>query len=518
MKLSAALEDTVLKSAVIVAAPDALERDISWVHIIDHPEMAEWVRPGQLLLSNGYSWPEEPAAQTRLVEALSERGLVGVVLSVPHFMTHFPPATIQAAQRCGLPLLELPWEINFAQVTEDILARIVSHQARVIERSERIHRELTSVALSAEGLGDIAQALAALVGRTVEFTDADGVSLCGAGDDHEGGVLRGAIGEWVGQERAARELQRSQTALRFPLLGGGATSALGCGIRIRGELAGMVWLSMGVVPASDLDARAAEHASVVAALHLSHQRELSLQEARLGYAFVDSLLEGRFVASASTLERAKLSGWEPEGAYRVCTVLLDEPLPLSREGFVARERWSERLRHQLESMGIAPLIALTLNQVNFLLPASTSPEDVWQALGDHRAALAVSRVWKGPTGMATGAADAAGLVPLLRPGKVHHFDELLFDRVLLGDAKARETFLERIVGPLRDQRRGESLLETLQVLADEGFQLVQAARRLGIHVSTLRYRTEKIEALLGRSLDEGEFRLQLQVAMRLPHE
>lgn len=514
MKLSAALSETVLKNAVVVAGDRALEREISWVHIIDHPEVAEWVRPGQLLLSNGYSWPEDSQAQRKLVEALSERGLVGVVLSVPHFMTHFPPATVEAAERCGLPLLEMPWEINFAQVTEEVLAHIVAHQARVIERSEKIHRELTSVALTASGLGDIANALSALLGRTIEFTDTDAVSMCAAGDTAQQDRLRRAIAGWMERHRAIRELSQSHTAVRFPK-SDEWPAGLGCGIHIRGELVGVVWLSDDGAALGDLDARAAEHAAVVAALHLSHQRELSLQEARLGYAFVQALLEGRFVASASSLERAKMCGWDPAASYRVCVALLDEPLPLSKEGFVRRERWAEELRQRLASMQLAPLLALTLNQVNFLLPASVRPEDLWQAMGDKRSALAVSRICSGAEGMASGAADAAGLLPLLRPGKVHHFDELLFDRVLFGDGQARSIFLDRIVKPLRDQRRGESLLETLDALAEESFQQVNAAKRLGIHVSTLRYRVEKIEALLGRSLDDGQVRLEVQVAMRL---
>jgi purine catabolism regulator len=516
MKLSTAIADTVLRHAVVVAGTRSLEREISWVHIIDHPEVAEWVRPGQLLLSNGYSWPEQAQAQRDLVAALSDRGLVGVVLSVPHFMTHFPPATVEAAERYGLPLLEMPWEINFAQVTEEVLARIVTHQARVIERSEKIHRELTGVALTASGLADIAGALSSLIGRTVEFTDTDTVSMCAAGDAEQQARLRSAIAASVERHRVIRELRQSHTAIRFPQVEeDNFPGGLSCGIHIRGELAGVVWISAEGPPLGDLDVRAAEHAAVVAALHLSHQRELSLQEARLGYAFVDALLEGRFVASASSLERAKMSGWDPEGEYRVCIALLDEPVPLSKEGFSRRERWAEDLRQHLAAMALPPLLALTLNQVNFLVPARVRPEEVWHAIGDRRSALAVSRVWRGAAGMASGAADAAGLVPLLRPGKVHHFDELLFDRVLLGDAQARAIFLDRIVRPLRCQRRGESLLDTLQALAEEGFQLVQASKRLRIHVSTLRYRVEKIEALLGRSLDDGQVRLEVQVAMRL---
>ena len=42
---------------------------------------------------------------------------------------------------------------------------------------------------------------------------------------------------------------------------------------------------------SELDMRAAEHAALVAAVHVAHQRELAMTEARLGYASFLSLLE-----------------------------------------------------------------------------------------------------------------------------------------------------------------------------------------------------------------------------------
>jgi purine catabolism regulator len=410
----------------------------------------------------------------------------------------------------------MPWEINFAQVTEEILAHMVSHQARIIERSELIHRELTNVALRATSLDDIAAALSGLLGRAVAFTDGTGDALCAAGQPPQGERLQAAIRCWLDEQGALRQIRECNAAVKFPPTPDAAVpGGLACGMRIRGELVGIVWLSGDTAALGELDTRAAEHAAVIAALHLSHQRELSLQEARLGYAFVDALLEGRFVASPSSLERAKLSGWDPQSPYRVCLVLLDEPMPLSKDGFARREHWVERLRSQLEAMRLPALLSVTLNQITFLLPAEVDPESVWTAVLDPRCALAVSRVWRGAEGMAAGAADATGLIPLLRPGKLHQFDEMLFARVLRGDENARAVFLARIIDPLRDQRGGEALLETLAALASEGFQLVQTAKRLGIHVSTLRYRVEKIEALLGRSIDDNDTRFELQVAMRL---
>jgi hypothetical protein len=51
-------------------------------------------------------------------------------------------------------------------------------------------------------------------------------------------------------------------------------------------------------------------------------------------------------------------------------------------------------------------------------------------------------------------------------------------------------------------------------LSEEGFQPVQTARRFDIHISTLRYRLDKIQELLACSLDDAEARFQLQAAVR----
>lgn len=517
MKVSAALRNTVLHSAVLVAGAEGLDREISWVHIIDHPEIIPWVKPGQLLLSNGYSWPRDEEKQKQLVEALAERGLVGVVLSVPHFISHFPPASIEAAQRCNFPLLELPWEINFAQVTEEIHAHIIARQSRIIERSERIHRALTHVALTAKSLGDLAEALSGLLERAVSFTTADAERLVDSGRAQDLGRLREAIAQRAQEQRPLQEVRDSSTPVRFRANGEGSSppQGLGCAIRLRDEVAGIVWVGGGHEPIEELDARATEHAAVVAALHLSHQRELAQQEARLGYAFVDTLLEGRFESSPMALERARLRGWDESASYRVCLVLLDEAVPLSSEGFRRREHWAQQLQRRLEGMRLHPLVSVSQNQISFLLPESVAPEALWDSMEHGACAMAASRVWQGAEGMARGAADVAGLLPSLRPGKLHRFDEMLFPRVLQGDDNARGMFLKRTIGTLQQQRRGDVLVDTLCALCDEGFQLVQTARRLEIHISTLRYRLDKVQDVLSYSLDDTEARLQLQVAVRL---
>nr|WP_244216105.1 helix-turn-helix domain-containing protein [Pseudomonas reidholzensis] len=278
---------------------------------------------------------------------------------------------------------------------------------------------------------------------------------------------------------------------------------------------GIVWLHSEQAGFEELDSRALEHAAVIAALHLTYQRQLSDQETRLGYAFVAGLLEGKFSATPSAIERAQASGWGENRNYRVCLVLLNEPIPLSVEGFNRRIKIADKIAQTMQGMGIAPLVSVSLNQVSFLLPAENSPDAVWRSVRTEGSAMAVSRVHQGVTGMAQGAEDVLALLPLLKPGKLHDFDEVLFPRALMGDSDARRLLMEKLIEPLGNPKRGNALIDTVLTLAREGFQLLNTAKALEIHISTLRYRVERIESMLGISLDNPDDKFKLQVAAQM---
>ncbi|WP_414442387.1 PucR family transcriptional regulator [Burkholderia sp. 22PA0106] len=514
MKLQTAIRETVLREATVVAGANNLERDITWVHMVDHPDITDWVRAGELLLTTGYNWPQDAAASRALVRGLAELKLTGLVLAVPHFRDHFPPEAIAEADAVGLPLLELPWDVQFSQVTHEILAKIINFQSEIIERSEQIHRALTNAAISATNLTDIANALSDLLGQTVTFSDPSGYVLASSKKTGETAVVEEQLVTTV-RDDTTRLAEAERPSLVAFKTEEGVTHRLCQPVQLQGTLGALLWLDVDVEANHELDARAIEHASVVAALHLIHQRQLAQQEDRLGYALVAGLLDGEFNPTASALERARVCGWSDSRQYRVCLVLLDEPIPLTTEGLSRRERWTESLKRQLRARGMPELLAIWLNQIKFIVPADASLDALWESISDRHAAMAISRIHVGVKGMATAAKDVDALVSSLRPGRVHHFDEILFPRALMGDPDAREMLLQRLIRPLTEKRKSDSLLETLASLTDEGFQLANTAKALGIHISTLRYRLERIEDVLSVKLEEPRVRFQLQVAMAL---
>src|SRR5690606_771784 len=75
-------------------------------------------------------------------------------------------------------------------------------------------------------------------------------------------------------------------------------------------------------------------------------------------------------------------------------------------------------------------------------------------------------------------------------------------RFLLGAIEGEdiERFIDRSLGPLirYDDDNDADLVATVETFCHVGGKYQEAARRLNVHVSTLRYRLEKAESLLER--------------------
>jgi purine catabolism regulator len=526
VKVADALASTVLHKSRLVAGQHGLGREIRWVHIVDMPDILPWVRAGQLLLTTGYAWPRDDVEQRALVRALAERELAAIGLAVPRFFDRFPRALCDEADRLDLPLLEIPWEIPFAQITEELHMVILAEQSRVIEQSELIHRSLTRAALESNSLQDLAMTLGDLINRSVTFEDADGNvlgfhSVEGTEDSVRLATLRQGhsppeLTAYLEGMGYTDQINRASEPMRIPAIPElGLTGRIVCPIRLKGEMVGQVWIIEGTGPLSDLDLRAAENAAIVAALQIAHQRALASLETRVGYSFLDSLLEARFEATPQSLERARLQGFDLDGQYRVGLLVIDEPVPLSREGLLRRERLAERLRKALQGQGGPALQTVSLNQILFLLPAACDGARIWEALAQPGVGFGLSRAYCGIPGVRQGYLEAQAMLPHLRYGSFQPYEALLLPRVLLGEPEARAAFLEETFGRLQRCRNGEMLIETLVAFARSDFRLKRTAQQLHIHPKSLRYRLQRAIELSGIDFDTADTRFRLQLAAHL---
>ena len=92
-------------------------------------------------------------------------------------------------------------------------------------------------------------------------------------------------------------------------------------------------------------------------------------------------------------------------------------------------------------------------------------------------------------------------------------EQLLPERILLGDPDAREHLISAVYRPLVEA--GEVLLDTVTAFLDSGGALEATARALFVHANTVRYRLRRIADVSGETPTEarGAFVLRLALAL-----
>jgi DNA-binding PucR family transcriptional regulator len=156
-----ALSLNVLKGARVVAGHKGLDNPIRWTHILDHPDVATWVKGGEILLTSGLGIYDDPQAQTKYMREAAEKKIAAVFVAVQEYMPQTTRQMRALADQYNLPLVELPQTTPFVEVTEAILRRLAA-------RSPDAEREYLLDALLAGNLPESEEAMKRLAETGIE--------------------------------------------------------------------------------------------------------------------------------------------------------------------------------------------------------------------------------------------------------------------------------------------------------------------------------------------------------------
>lgn len=134
----------------VVAGVAGLDRLVRWVHAAEVPDIAALLSGGELVLTTGIGLPGDDAGLRAFIGELADAGVSGLVVELGRaYSGAVPRAMVAAAERSGLPLVELCRVTPFVRITEAVHALIVDAQLTELRATEEIHQRFTE--LSVEG-------------------------------------------------------------------------------------------------------------------------------------------------------------------------------------------------------------------------------------------------------------------------------------------------------------------------------------------------------------------------------
>lgn len=170
-----ALQLPIMEKTKLVAGSRGIENNIKWVTIVEVLEDIERLQEGEFLITTGFELLEDKARMEVFHNLLKSKLLSGVAIYTSFYMKSIPLSFIELANEHDLPLIEIPTDINFSEITKAILEQIVNKQTLLLERSEKVHRELTDLILNDQSLVEVTERLAQLTGSKIvvynEFYD-----------------------------------------------------------------------------------------------------------------------------------------------------------------------------------------------------------------------------------------------------------------------------------------------------------------------------------------------------------
>ncbi|WP_433528962.1 PucR family transcriptional regulator [Micromonospora sp. CA-263727] len=152
----------------LVAGETGLDRPVRWVHVAEVPDIATLLGGGELVLTTGIGLPGDDAGLRAFIGDLAGVGVSGLVVELGRrYLTGVPRVMAAAAERHGLPLVELRRAAPFVRITEAVHALIVDAQLTELRATEEIHQRFTELSVEGADPGEVVRQAAELSGCPV---------------------------------------------------------------------------------------------------------------------------------------------------------------------------------------------------------------------------------------------------------------------------------------------------------------------------------------------------------------
>ncbi|PRO67284.1 PucR family transcriptional regulator [Alkalicoccus urumqiensis] len=521
--LKEAMQIGGLKECRVAAGRAGLEKEITYVTIMEVPDIVRWLKGNELLLTSMYPIKDDLRAQERLIAELHERGTAALAIKPNRFIQDIPPVLLEEADRLGFPVLEIPEHISYLDILSPVMNRIFDRKAVLQEDIEAAYHLLNEISLSRSGVRHFMDVLRSLTKHEIAIE-----SLVPFLDD----VLDPSPFQPLTQ-RQIKEIEHLQRPVRLTRYSadGVEVSCITAPVLIDGMLYGVISSWDQEFDHLETDLAVFERAAAILSLEFMRRKVKYEVEFQYKREFLRKLLEGSETDPVELREQAAVYNIRPERGYVCCAIHFGRPGEESGySGYMAQ---FENVLRSVEPEAVLG----TMHQTLYLLyPAAGRKRDRMKTdlqmlirefgrlvqaepyAGVSREADTDITALKGVCEEARLALSISRSLELSGENYVH-YDELGIFRLLVNVVPAEElnAFYQETIGILAayDEQHQLDLVRSLEAYFEQNESMSAAAESLYIHVNTLKYRLQRVSSLTGQSIQTSEGKLNLQVGLKI---
>jgi purine catabolism regulator len=154
------LEMPELTGVMLIAGESGLTNHVRSVNVMEAPDIAQWLRGGEFLLSSGYQFRDSAGDFEDFIKTIHAAGAAALGFK-NRFLQEFPSGAKDFANRLGLPILGLPLELPYSDIIRIVIMK--TDEVENVRFSESVLRSFSEVLTEGGGAAEVIRNLAFLL-------------------------------------------------------------------------------------------------------------------------------------------------------------------------------------------------------------------------------------------------------------------------------------------------------------------------------------------------------------------
>ncbi|MFB0959097.1 MAG: PucR family transcriptional regulator ligand-binding domain-containing protein [Clostridiaceae bacterium] len=494
-----------MQSTRLIAGSKGLGRQCTSIVVWETPDGLDWLIGGEFILTAGYAFKNDPAMLDSLIDKIHERGCAGIAIKEQRFLEAIPPRMLERADALGIPLIILPRRMVYTEIVSAFYEALFYKSNAYLLESKKTHEELLDLVFDKMDNTGILEALGNL-GR---------LSLFLTGPEK---LIRTSF---LFHDISGHPVEEDDLSVMFD---GSAYSHLRLPIRFEDGQSGRLHV-FSLTPFLPLIRNMLEHSTKSIQLNLSKADQDIYNELRNKQMITSIILQDRNLTEDFIRNVASNICWDSSNpSYGIALKFYPtdgQPVPgqyIQTELNTILNSYGKKITYLLsESNGIVVIYLnnLTQNKLYEFIDLIQRKSNVRnKAL---TVSISVSAPFYGLSELPKVQDECIFAALINKPGKILTYESLGIIRLLHSlkdDPNVLKMYSDIMVRiETYDDQNGGVLMETLLQYFQHNLNKKETADAMHIHVETLRYRLNKIQALTGCSTasSEGLFILQMMV-------
>lgn len=508
----------------VIAGHSGLLNIIENITIMEVPDIVQWLKGKELILTSLYSIKDDEDAQNSLIEKLYNAGATALAIKPFHCIETIPESMLHKANEFGFPVIRIPDAVKYLDILSPVTHAILNNKVVLQEDLEQASSILNEISLNSQGIEVFVDTLKYLTKNIITIESQLPFMKIPKLDVNIPPLTKEEISELAIIKHPIR-LKR--------LYGDEIIHCIVAPVIVDHEVYGNITCWERDSKNSEMDLAILEKASRLLSLEFLKLKVKYDVEQQYKNDFIRELLFNTSMHDSDLIEWGQKYSLSNNQKY-ICILLSLDNESLKNESFmkindidsVISKKWDEVLVGHVRDF---TCIIFPLEE-----PAELSFKHQCEAIHGHIKShlggrfilrTGIGRVHQGIKGIREGFFQAEKAIKLRTSSKkikeIIYYDDLGIYRLLnqLVGEKELISFYEDTVGKLvdYDMKNDLNLIKTLEYYFYNNENLKVTSKELYIHVNTLKYRLGRIEALTGYSLRYSDEKTMLYVGLKI-HE